>query len=189
MGRFRIMEMAFRRVMTIIGITGLAQAGKDTAAEYLIENYGFTRKAFADRLKDFCYLINPELREAVDAVGWESAKRIPVFRRFLQDVGHNARVVFGSDFWVDQVLEKHDGPIEENLVFTDMRYPNEFDRINWFEGWTVRITRPGLGLINDHVTETQHLKIPVAFEIVNETLDGLHLQLDALVEEIESYEL
>lgn len=168
----------------IIGITGLAQSGKDTAAQYLVDNYGFNRKAFADKLKEFCYLINPELREAVDAVGWESAKKIPVFRRFLQDAGHNARVVFGSDFWVDQVLNKKDADdiTKENIVFTDMRYQNEFDRVNWFEGWTIRINRPGLKLINNHVTETQHLNIPVSFNVTNETFDGLYLELDSIME-------
>lgn len=174
----------------IIGITGLAQAGKDTAAQYLVENYGFNRRAFADKLKEFCYLINPELREAVDAVGWEQAKKIPVFRRFLQDVGHNARVVFGSDFWVDQILDKSDleDIMDESIVITDMRYQNEFDRVNWFEGWTIRINRPGLELVNNHVTETQHLNIPVSYQVRNGTLDELYLQLDTIMEEIHEVE-
>jgi hypothetical protein len=170
----------------IIGLTGLAQAGKDTAAKYLVENYGFTRRAFADKLKQFCYFINPELREAVDSVGWESAKRIPVFRRFLQDVGHNARVIFGDDFWVDQILSKTDSEDieDQNIVITDMRYANEFNRVNWFEGWTIRVNRPGLELVNNHVTETQHLNIPVSFQVVNETLEGLYIQLDGIMDEI-----
>jgi hypothetical protein len=172
----------------IIGITGLAQSGKDTAATYFIEHYGFKRKAFADKLKEFCYLINPELHEAVDAVGWEAAKKIPVYRRFLQDAGHNARIVFGSDFWVDQVLEKRDEGYTDNIVVTDMRYPNEFERVNWLNGWTIRITRPGLKLINNHITETQHLKIPVAFEVVNNTLDQLYLDLDRVIMEIKEFE-
>jgi hypothetical protein len=167
----------------IIGITGLAQSGKDTAANYLIKNYGFTRKAFADKLKEFCYLINPELNEAVDSVGWEAAKRIPVFRRFLQDVGHNARATFGTDFWVDQVLNKKmaDDLIDQSIVITDMRYQNEFDRVNWYEGWTIRIIRPGLELVNNHVTETQHLNIPVSFTVTNDTLDHLYQQLDEIM--------
>jgi Deoxynucleotide monophosphate kinase len=170
----------------IIGLTGLAQSGKDTAAQYLIDNYDFTRLAFADKLKELGYLINPELREAVDVVGWEAAKKIPVFRRFLQDLGHNARVVFGDDFWVDQVLPRYDEFAEEhgNVVFTDMRYPNEFERINWHGGWTVRINRPGVQAPNNHITETAHLGISTTFEIVNETFDGLYNQLDAIVQEI-----
>lgn len=172
----------------IIGLTGLAQSGKDTAAQYLIQNYGFERRAFADKLKDFCYLINPELREAVDAVGWEAAKKIPVYRRFLQDVGHNARIVFGTDFWIDQVLEKREEGYEENIVVTDMRYPNEFERINWLGGWTVRINRPGLKMVNNHVTETQHLNLHVAFEVTNGSFEQLYRELDEVVDKINEVE-
>ena len=35
----------------IIGLTGKKNSGKDTAAKYLVENYGYERKAFADSLK------------------------------------------------------------------------------------------------------------------------------------------
>lgn len=173
----------------IIGVTGIAQSGKDTVAQYLVENYGFTRKAFADKLKEFCYLISPELREAVDAVGWEDAKKIPVFRRLLQDAGHNARVVFGDDFWVNQVLEKRDEGYEENIVITDLRYPNEFERVNWLNGWTIRVNRPSINMVNNHITETQHLNIPVTFEVVNGTLGNLYLEIDKImfvIDDIES---
>lgn len=172
----------------ILGLTGVAQSGKDTAAKYLIKNYGFERRAFADKLKDFAYAINPELREAVDAVGWEHAKRIPIYRRFLQDLGHEARNHFGENFWIDQVLEACEEGYSENIVITDMRYPNEFARVNWLEGWTVRITRPGIGPVNNHATEIQHLQIPVAFEALNDTLDNLYKQLDDIIWEIKSYD-
>ena len=35
----------------LIGIVGKAGAGKDSIANHLIENYDFTRRAFADPLK------------------------------------------------------------------------------------------------------------------------------------------
>ena len=38
----------------IISLSGEAGTGKDTAAEYLINNYGFSRVAFADELKQMC---------------------------------------------------------------------------------------------------------------------------------------
>lgn len=171
----------------ILGITGLAQAGKDTIAKYLIENHDFERRAFADKLKEFCYLINPELREAVEAVGWENAKRIPTFRRFLQDVGHHARLTFGLYCWVDQILTT-DETYSRNVVITDVRYPNEFDRIQWLGGWLIRVIRPGLEKVNDHITETQHLSLPVAFEVTNTSLDQLYLQVDQIIDKINEYE-
>ena len=36
----------------IIGLTGYAQAGKDSVANSLVQNYGYTRVAFADKIKE-----------------------------------------------------------------------------------------------------------------------------------------
>lgn len=38
----------------IIGISGLAGSGKDTAANYLVDDHGFVRVALADKLKRVC---------------------------------------------------------------------------------------------------------------------------------------
>ena len=43
----------------IIGLTGYAQSGKDTLANILVENYGYTRVAFADKIREFLYEVNP----------------------------------------------------------------------------------------------------------------------------------
>ncbi len=43
----------------IIGLTGYAQSGKDTVANILVERYGFTRVAFADKIREFLYETNP----------------------------------------------------------------------------------------------------------------------------------
>ena len=40
--------------MKILGICGKKRSGKDTAGEYLIENYGYVRYAFGDPVKDVC---------------------------------------------------------------------------------------------------------------------------------------
>lgn len=38
--------------MEIIGLSGFAQSGKDTSGRHLIDNHGFTRYAFADRIRE-----------------------------------------------------------------------------------------------------------------------------------------
>lgn len=40
--------------MKIISFSGKKRVGKDICAKYLIEKYGFTKKAFADPVKEFC---------------------------------------------------------------------------------------------------------------------------------------
>jgi hypothetical protein len=57
----------------IIAISGFKQSGKDTSAQYLIDNYGFVRTSFADPLKDMVskeygvpreYMDDPKHKEA-----------------------------------------------------------------------------------------------------------------------------
>ena len=143
----------------IIGLTGYAQSGKDTVASFLVEHYGFTRVAFADKLREFSYEINPivkpglKLQDAVDEMGWEKAKvRIPEVRRILQDVGLSARNMFGTTVWVDQVAKvMPSGPV----VITDVRFLNEAQFIKNAAGEIWRVERPGVLAVNSHISESQ----------------------------------
>lgn len=97
----------------LIGITGLAQSGKDSIGKFLVEEHGFTRFAFADTLKEMALALNPyvesspaaetslRLRDQVERVGWENAKMNPEVRRFLQVLGtEGVRDHLGEDSWV-----------------------------------------------------------------------------------------
>lgn len=144
----------------IIGLTGYAQSGKDTVANILVEKHGYTRVAFADKIREISYEINPivkpgmKLQDAIDEMGWEKAKvRIPEVRRILQDLGVGARKVFGEWFWIQQALrEVH---YTGNFVITDVRFPNEADAIRKYDNSQIwRVSRNGVGAVNAHVSET-----------------------------------
>jgi cytidylate kinase len=162
----------------IIGLTGYAQSGKDTVAKILVENYGFTRVAFADKIRDFLYETNPMidtiafepifLKERVDRDGWEVAKKNTNVRRLLQTSGVAARKVFGENFWVQQALrEVH---FEGNYVITDVRFTNEADAIRKYDNSQIwRIKRLGVDAINAHVSETQMDGYPVDQIFINNT--------------------
>jgi hypothetical protein len=49
----------------IIGLSGYARSGKDTAAAGM-DMWGFKRVAFADKLRDFLYLLNPVVKPRYD---------------------------------------------------------------------------------------------------------------------------
>ena len=167
----------------IIGLSGYAGAGKDTVADILVEEYGFVKVAFADKLKEFAYNVNPIidvdpwqdewepsnfgadevfLRNVVDSVGWDEAKRrFPGVRQALQNIGVGARETFGEDFWVDQVadhIEATPGSFISgavNWVIPDVRFPNEARYIqSWRQaGAVVRVNREGVAAVNNHVSE------------------------------------
>lgn len=50
---------AFRGFGMLIGFAGKARSGKDTAAKYLVEKYGFNQIALADAVKQGSFNINP----------------------------------------------------------------------------------------------------------------------------------
>lgn len=143
----------------IIGLSGYARCGKDTAAAFLAD-HGYQRVAFADALRDLLYHLNPLLnhRDArlaamVDAIGWEGAKRHPEVRSLLQRCGTEAgRKVLGENVWIDLAMRKAEQ--HENVVLTDVRFPNEADAVRAKGGRIVRVCRPGFGPVNGHGSET-----------------------------------
>lgn len=54
----------------IIGISGYARAGKDEIAKILVEEFDFKRIAFADKLREVLYQLNPIVRGRVDNQGY-----------------------------------------------------------------------------------------------------------------------
>lgn len=166
----------------IIGLSGYARSGKDTAAEYLVREHGFTRIAFADALRDALYALNPTLdiiwiednsfafpvsrpkpkrvrvAELVDIQGWEKAKTDELFgeevRSLLQRLGTDVgRALLGDNVWVDIALRKMLDP-NGSYVFTDVRFPNEAEALRKAGARMWRIERPGFGPVNGHPSET-----------------------------------
>ena len=145
----------------IIGLTGFARSGKDSVAKVLVDQYGFTRVAFADKIRELLYEINPIVNDSnftiqgvVNEYGWEDAKVLfPEVRRLLQDLGVGARSLFGDTFWINQAIGAI-GVGQPNVVITDVRFKNEADTLkaNGAELW--RVKRSGIVAYNRHISET-----------------------------------
>jgi len=181
----------------LIGLTGFAQAGKDTLANQFVEKFGFGRKGFADNLRGMLYAINPRLPEPnwaevgdgfghngvvrvsdyVDAFGWEKAKRdIPEIRQLLQRLGTDGgRVHLGDNVWVESLLNSPQSP---RLVIPDCRFPNEVKAIKDRGGVVIRVNRDGYGPINNHISEIASLGLEDF--IVNNDGSPIDMLTDAL---------
>lgn len=143
----------------LIGLCGYARSGKDSVAEILSADYGFTRVAFADALKDVAYLADPHfLRPLVDAYGWDAAKKEPKVREFLQDLGVAVRLILGPDTWIDAALPDtkppFGSPVQPLTVVSDVRFPNEAAAIRERGGVVWQVVRPGVGPVNAHESES-----------------------------------
>jgi len=129
------------------------------------------------------------LSDLVDAVDWTEAKKHEEVRRLLQVIGTNAgREIIGDDVWVDIASEKALDALEEGfgVVLTDVRFTNEVDFVRELGGCIVRITRPGVGPVNGHISETALDGIVPDHTIVNDgTVEELQAKLVAFAASLE----
>jgi hypothetical protein len=161
MSLFTDEELGISRSYNLIGLTGYAQFGKDTLASILVENYGYSRIAFADTIRDFLYGINPMvacsptgyLQDLINLVGWDKAKQEPQVRRLLQDLGISARELIDENIWVNAALSSVNA--DDRVVVTDVRFENEAVAIKLMGGQLWRVKRLGVGPVNNHVSESE----------------------------------
>lgn len=161
MSLFTDEELGISRSYNLIGLTGYAQSGKDTLASILVENYGYSRIAFADKIRDFLYGINPMvacsptgyLQDLINLVGWDKAKQEPQVRRLLQDLGISARELIDENIWVNAALSSVNA--DDRVVVTDVRFENEAVAIKLMGGQLWRVKRLGVGPVNNHVSESE----------------------------------
>lgn len=175
----------------IVGLCGLAGAGKDTVADHLCSDHGFERHAFAEPIRDmltalldgagidYAHLFERRLKEQpVPGIGISG-------RRLMQTLGTEWGRSLDPDLWVRLAactLGLHDlpasSPIHDRLVLTDVRFPNEAAWIQSLGGTLVRITRPGLSA-GQHSSEQHIDAMPWAWTICN---DGSLLDLQDRVD-------
>lgn len=119
----------------VIGLVGLKQHGKDTAADILVKEYGFKKGAFAKLLKNICmehFGLSQEQvygsRKEVPDERWRDSKgnaRTPRF--ILQHLGTQGFRDIDPDYWVKAFFRSYsDG---EKYVVCDVRFPNELEAI------------------------------------------------------------
>lgn len=155
----------------IIGISGKAQAGKDTTAgmlQVLLTNPDITWKMYET---DVCFAWDHPIVHYADLLKEISQEMLDMpfsdfnsqevkqqridwlgmtVRDFLQKLGTAVRKEIDPDFWVKALFNTyHNG----NVIIADVRFPNEVQAIKDRGGKVIRIERYGAGAGN-HISET-----------------------------------
>lgn len=148
----------------IVGLGCRRRVGKDTIADILVKNYGFTKMSFTHDggLQDACMALNPivgidvdhpgvplvRYADACNDLGYEGAKdKYPEVVRTLQRMGTEVgRNIIDPDVWVNIAIRKCVRPGVNDYVFTNCRFANEAAAIRACGGINVLVTRPGLDL-------------------------------------------
>ncbi|GAA1701703.1 deoxynucleotide monophosphate kinase family protein [Fodinicola feengrottensis] len=116
-----------------IALLGRSRSGKDTVADFLVQEFGYQRFQLNEPVRELAKLLNPmvgvidglEARycDALDAFGYESAKdEVPEVRHFLNAVGDSLRGVFGADVWAQHAAARLDAMSGGPVIVTDCRF-------------------------------------------------------------------
>jgi len=167
----------------LIAISGKQRAGKDTVANYLVDNYGFRRISFAQPIKTL----------AVSYFGLDPkdvyVNKPDYVRKVLQDIGKIGRYI-NEDFWVEQALRSYNP--KDNIVISDLRFQNEARYLKSLDGILVRIesdyhdrlTRGPLTNEED-ISEIDLDDYQFDYYLYNNSsLGELYMQVDILMEEL-----
>lgn len=106
-----------------IALSGKMRSGKDTLASELIVRHGFTRMAFADRLKEL----------ARDLFRMEETDKN---RALLQELGRRLCQVDPA-VWINYATARM--PLHKSVVVTDLRFPNEWHALKGLGFLMVRV--------------------------------------------------
>ena len=156
----------------IIGISGKAESGKDTAAKMLEVIYANPEISFDDyanrRYNKFADIntvhFADTLKEATQVMchigEWETntqeGKKTTIdwlgitVREFLQKFGTCVRMGIDNLFWIKETFANVDG--WKNVIIADVRFPEEIEAIKERGGIILRLERNGAGAGN-HISE------------------------------------
>lgn len=144
--------------MALIGIGGLLASGKDTVADYLVDEYAWHKMGMSDPLHNAMLTLNAIVAihphsgsiirygDLTDDVGYVEAKNLPEYRRLLQVFGTEVvRELFGNTVWVDNARKRIKAVLDAggDVILTGLRYPNEVELIRELGGTTWWVDRPG----------------------------------------------
>jgi hypothetical protein len=144
----------------IIAITGIACAGKDTAANIIKEtNENTDIFSFAGPLKDACKILfnlsqaqlhDPVVKEEHDD-RWNRSPR-EIFQWLGTDI---LREQINKDFFIMNMQQRIESSKADYIIISDVRFENESKFIRSLGGKIIKIIRPDAKTTkhNNHITE------------------------------------
>jgi len=197
----------------LIGLNGRLKSGKDTTYEMIrCIRPDAERLSFADLLKDsaaasigmsrellewlkneedFIFTVtgpddqNSLVEERLDELEqWTMTAR--EYMQWFGTEGH--RAYFGDNFWVDAALPLDTDHSDRFIVVTDMRFPNEVQRIVDLGGITVKVERDSLTSFGDHPSEQNIDGMIDYFLDNNGTMEDLEVNVHRLFSNLSNLE-
>lgn len=180
----------------IIAVCGLKRSGKDTIADYLCANYGYTKIKIANPLKQglkvmFGFSDEQLESDAKDELDprWEVQPR-----KIMQFIGTEVmqyqlqQIIpgIGRKVWIKSLIEEYINNSRyqnELFVIPDLRFLHEYEELSKHNTVFWRVDRVAeLDKLHHacdvHISEKEYLQIPVSHIFQNDTKQDLFRQID-----------
>ena len=158
----------------LIGLTGRANAGKSTVAQMLASEFAFTELALAEPILemvhalfamagvDGAWAVERSLKEERTTLGFS-------YRHLAQTLGTEWGRGLSPDFWLRVMNLRLQSPAlaGENIVISDVRFPDEAQWITSQGGVVVRVLRDAAPTARPHPSEAHTDHLPVTTELLN----------------------
>ena len=187
-------------MITVIGLIGLAQAGKSTAAVYLSDRHYYHRLRFADTLKNMLYAFGLSTDEVDGNKKMEPSEKLcgKTPRWAMQTLGTEwGRHLIGEEVWVNALIRQllyltgdKIGQKVNKFVIDDVRFQNEVNALNMLKYRSdkpffvkiIRIERDVSKREDNHISENALKDYGPDWAIKNDgTLNDFYDQLDILI--------
>lgn len=141
----------------VIGLTGVAGAGKSTVAAII-------QKAIAKNWSGSITAISPmakPIKDACIALGLNKERDPDLYRATAQSIGQGLRELTAGEWWIQKQISKINGIVEHYqnprtvVIIDDIRYVNEVEMVDrHFNGILIHVT-PGIKGARRELTSNQ----------------------------------
>jgi dephospho-CoA kinase len=176
---------------SIVAICGVKRAGKDTVANILCDEYGYTNIKVAEGLKDMLKLLfaftDGQLEtdeKDIICPRWGVTPRSLMQFFGTEIMQYELSTILphvGRRFWIMQLINKHiaHNP-SKRFVISDMRFVHEYESLLPFSPFVIKVDRNISTQYDAHISEQEFTRIPTDW-VVNNNNDINALKNDILV--------
>ncbi len=180
----------------IIAICGLKRSGKDTIADYMCQNFGYTKIRIANPLKQglkamFGFTddqLETDLKDVIDERWGVEPRKVMQFvgTEVMQYKINDVLPGIGRSFWIKSLIEEHinkEKNSKQLFVIPDLRFRHEYDLLSQYNAvfWRVERMKDGnivLPTNETHSSEREYLDIPVSKILRNNNFVELYKSVD-----------
>jgi dephospho-CoA kinase len=172
----------------IIGLTGKAGSGKDTAAAHFVRNHAFYQTSVAEKLK--AGLAAMGFPEPADRA--QKEELIPGYSFSWRTAAQRLGTEFGrgldEEIWIKSLMQHLTKYPHCDYVISDVRFNNEADAIRAAGGVIIHL-EGRYAVLGDNAAHASEAGVVFVrgldFKVLNDgTIDDLNKNLDTILEEI-----